>query len=85
MILWYLLLASYGRALELSNGEDVLLVLHLASFIFTWAHSLIQNVNNKSQRNWFKLILYVAVLKISHFYTAEILYKQQHFFFGVFS
>ena len=54
-------------------GKNLLSVLHLAFFIFTWAPSLIQNVNNKSQSSWFRVILYVAVLKIPHFYIAEIL------------
>lgn len=67
MLLWYLPQTSYGRALQTSNAESVLSVLHLEFFVFTWAPSPIHNLNNKSQRRWFSNIS-VAVLKISHFF-----------------
>jgi len=37
-------------------------------------------VNNKSQRNWFTVILYVAVLEVVSFYIAEILVTNISFF-----
>lgn len=68
MLLWYLPQTSNGRALQISNGESVLSILHLAFFLFTWAPRLIHNLNNKSQRSWFRVILSAAVFKISHFF-----------------
>lgn len=68
MLLWYLPQTSSGRALQISNGESVLSVLHLAFFFFTWAPSLVHNLNNKSQRSWFRIILSVAVFKIPLFF-----------------